>query len=255
VDNFVVLASEKDTREISLKRQQLRREQELRRIKQPTLEDISRRIKEGAVKELLVIVKGDVDGSVEALSDSLMKLTNSEVAVKVIHKGVGAISESDVLLASASNAIIIGFHVRPTLKARELAQKENVDIRLYTIIYDVISDVQKALEGLLEPELSEEVKAVVEVRETFRILKVGGVAGCYVLSGKISRNNRAKLYRDDKLIYEGRINSLKRFKEDVKEVAAGFERGIGFDGFDDIKVNDIIEAYKVVQIKRALVTQ
>ncbi|MBN1352188.1 translation initiation factor IF-2 [candidate division KSB1 bacterium] len=251
-DNFIVFESERDTREISFKRQQLRREQEMRRIKHLTLDEISEQIKKGGVKELSIIVKGDMDGSVQALSDSLMKLTNSEVAIDVIHRGVGAISLPDVLLASASNAIIIGFHVRPTLQAREVALREKVDIRLYTIIYDAIAEVKDALEGLLEPEVSEEVRGTAEVRATFRIPKIGTIAGCYVVSGKIARNDRVKLYREDKLIYNGRVNSLKRWKEDAREVSSGFECGIGLEGFDDIKVADIIEPYRTVSVKRRL---
>ncbi|MBN2093677.1 translation initiation factor IF-2 [candidate division KSB1 bacterium] len=251
-DSFFVLKSEKDTREISLKRRQIKREQDLRRNKRLTLDEISRRIKQGAVKELNIIVKGDVDGSVEAISDSLLKLSNQEVAVKVIHKGVGAISESDVLLASASNAIILGFQVRPTLKAREVAKREVVDIRQYSIIYDAISEVKNALEGLLEPELVEDVKGTIEVRQVFRIPKVGVVAGSYVLTGRVARNDKVKLYRDDKLIYDGKVISLRRFKEDTKEVTAGFECGISFGNFDDVKVNDIVEPYRLVQVKRTL---
>lgn len=251
-DSLIVLKSEKDTREISLKRQQIRREQEMRRTKHLTLDEISRRIKQGSVKDLTMIVKGDVDGSVEALSDSLIKLSNAEVAVKVIHKGVGAISESDVLLASASDAIIVGFHVRPTLQAREVAKRENVDIRQYTVIYDAISEVKSALEGMLEPETSEEIRGTIEVRQIFKVPKVGTIAGCHVLSGKVARNDKAKLYRNDKLIFDGKINSLRRFKEDAKEVTAGFECGIGFEGFQDIHISDIIEPYKIIQVKRTL---
>lgn len=251
-DNFVVLENEKDTRIISLKRQQLKREQDIRRIKHLTLDEISKRIKLGGIKELSIIVKGDMDGSVQAISDSLMKLSNQEVAIDVIHRGVGAITESDVLLASASEAFIIGFHVRPTLKAREIALLESVDIRLYTIIYDAISEVKDALEGLLDPEITEEVRGTVEVRATFKIPKVGTIAGCYVVSGKILRNDNIKLYREDKLIYEGRVESLRRIKDDVKEASAGFECGVGLAGFDDIKVDDIIEPYITVKVKRKL---
>jgi translation initiation factor IF-2 len=251
-DAFVVLKSEKDTREISLKRQQIRREQELRQTKHLTLDEISRRIKQGHLRELIIIVKADVDGSVEALSDSLSKLSNEEVAVKVIHKGVGAISESDVLLASASDAIIIGFQVRPTTGAREIAKRETVDIRQYSVIYDAIAEVKSALEGMLEPETTEEVSGTVEVRQIFKVPKIGVIAGCHVVSGRVIRNDLAKLYRDDKLIFAGKIGSLRRFKEDIKEVTAGFECGVGFDGFNDIHVNDIIEPYKIIKVKRTL---
>ena len=252
-DTFIVLESERDVKQISFNRQQIRREIEQRKVKHLTLDEISKRIKDGEVKELSIIIKADVDGSTEALGDSLVKLSNNEVAVNIIHKGVGAISESDVLLAMASDAVIIGFHVRPTVQAREIARHEKVDIRLYTVIYDAISDVKDALEGLLEPEFEEKNLSVIEVREIFKVPKVGTVAGCYVVSGKVTRNDKAKLYRDDKLIHEGRIVSLKRFKEDAKEVASGFECGIAFESFDDLKVSDIIETYKIDEIKRKLV--
>jgi translation initiation factor IF-2 len=202
---------------------------------------------------LSIIIKGDVDGSVEAISDSLEKLSNEEVAVSIVHKGVGAISESDVLLAIASDAVILGFQVRPTINARELAQRENIDIRLYNVIYDAISDVKDALEGLLEPDFEERNLSVIEVREIFRVPKIGVVAGCYVVSGKVSRNDKAKLFRDDKQIHSGKINTLKRFKDDAKEVVSGFECGVSLEGYDDVKVGDIIETYKVEEIKRKLI--
>lgn len=251
-DSFVVMESDRLAREISLRRQQLKREQDFRQIRLTTLDDISQQIKEGHVKELNVIVKGDVDGSVEALSDSLMKIDHKEVKVRVIHKAVGSISESDVILAAASSAVIIGFRVRPNLNARRLAEKEKVDIRTYNIIYDAINDVRQALEGLLAPETKEEITATVEVREVFRVPKVGNVAGCYVQDGKIMRNNKVRLLRDGIQIFEGGISSLKRFKEDVREVEAGFECGIGLDGFNDIKVGDVIEAFRIVETKRKL---
>jgi len=249
---FAVMPDEKLAREIASKRQQIRREQDFRRVRHITLDQISKQIQEGAVKELNVIIKADVGGSVEALSDALMQLSTDEVAVNVIYKGVGGISESDVLLASASQAIIIGFNVRPTLEAREVASHENVDIRLYKVIYDAVNEVKAALEGLLEPEVTEELMGTAEVRQIFRVPKVGVVAGCYVQSGKIGRNDLAKLYREDRLIYEGKIASLRRFKEDVKEVVAGFECGIGLEGFDDVKVGDVIETYKRVETRRTL---
>jgi translation initiation factor IF-2 len=252
-DTFIVLESEKDTKQISVERQQIRREQEHRYFRHITLDEISKQIKKGAVKELSLIIKGDVDGSVEAIGDSLTKLSNDEVTVRIIRKGVGAISESDALLASASHAIIIGFQVRPTISAREIAQKENIDIRLYKVIYDAIADVKSALEGLLEPTLEEQNLGTLEVRNTFRIPKVGAIAGCYVLSGKAIRNDNVRLYREDKLIYEGRVSSLKRFKDDVKEVISGFECGVGLENFDDIKVGDVMEVYKVIEVKRTLV--
>lgn len=251
-DTFVVLPSEREAREISLKRQQLKREQDFRQRHMVTLDDLSKQIQEGQVKDLPMIVKGDVDGSVEALSDALMKLSTSEVKVRVIHKGVGGISESDVLLAAASRAVIIGFHVRPNLNARRLAEQEEVEIRLYNIIYDAINDVKNALEGLLAPTVSEEVTATVEVRETFKIPKVGMIAGCYVKDGTIARNNKVRLVRDGIVVYDGTIASLKRFKDDVREVAEGFECGIGLEGFNDIKVGDIIESYKIIETKRKL---
>ncbi|MCU0643588.1 MAG: translation initiation factor IF-2 [bacterium] len=251
-DPFIVLHSEKDTRQISLERQLVKREKEYRFHRPMTLDEISQQIKKGGVKELSLVIKGDVDGSVEAINDSLIKLSGDEVTVKVIRKGVGGISESDVLLASASRAIIIGFQVRPTIQAREIATKEKVDIRLYKVIYDAISDVRNALEGLLEPDILEENLGTVEVRQTFKVPKIGTVAGCHVQSGKISRNDLVRLYHEDKLTYEGRLSSLKRFKDDVKEVVAGFECGVGLERFDDIKIGDIIEAYKLVAVKRKL---
>lgn len=251
-DTFIVMDSERVAREVSLRRQQLKREQDFRQIHLTTLDDISQQIKEGQVKELNVIVKGDVDGSVEALSDSLMKIDHKEVKVKVVHKGVGSISESDIILAAASRAIIIAFRVRPNLNARRLAEKESVDIRSYSIIYDAINDVRNALEGLLAPETKEEITATIEVREVFKVPKVGNIAGCHVQDGKIVRNNRVRLVRDGIQIFEGGISSLKRFKEDVREVEAGFECGVGLDGFNDIKVGDTIEAFKIVETKRKL---
>ena len=251
-DVFSVVESEQQAREIGLKRQQLRREQSFRQIKRLTLDQISKQIAEGIVKELSIIIKADVDGSVEALSDSLMDLGNEDVSVRIIHKGVGSIVESDVLLAEASQAVIIGFHVSPTVKAKELAQKENVDIRLYKVIYDVVNDVKLALSGLLEPELSEEIIGTVEIRDIFKASKVGNIAGCFVVSGKIVRKSLARLLRNNEVIHEGKISSLKRFKEDVKEVTSGFECGITLEGFDDVRVDDKIEAYRIVETARTL---
>ena len=251
-DDLVVLENEREAREISNKRQQLKREQDFRQRRMITLDDISIQIKEGQVKDLPIIVKGDVDGSVEALSDSLMKLSTSEVKVLVIHKGVGGISESDVLLAAASRAVIIGFHVRPNLNARRLAESEEVDIRLYNIIYDAINEVKSALEGMLAPSLTEQVLATVEVRDVFKISKVGTIAGCYMQDGKLVRNNKVRLVRDGLVVFDGTIASLKRFKEDVREVEQGFECGIGLEGFNDIKSGDTIEAYTIVETKRKL---
>jgi translation initiation factor IF-2 len=251
-DTFVVVDSEREARDISLKRQQLRREQDQKQVHHITLDEIAQQISIGGVKELALIVKGDVDGSVEALSDSLMKLTNQEVIVRVIHKGVGGISESDVLLASASNAIIVGFHVRPNLNARKLAEVNKVDIRLYNIIYDAINEVKSALEGLLSPVLSEEITSTVEVRDTFKVPKFGTVAGCYVQEGKIARSNKIRLIRDGIIVHEGDITSLKRFKDDVREVDAGYECGISLANFNDVKIGDIIEGYKIVETKKKL---
>ncbi len=251
-DALSVMASEQEAKEIGLKRQQLRRVQDFRKVKHITLDQLSKQVKEGAIKELRMIVKGDVDGSVEALSDSLLKISNNEVAVKVIHKGVGGISESDVLLAAASEAVVFGFHVRATQQAREVAERETVDIRIYKIIYDAVNDVKAALEGMLEPELSEQVTSSVTVRETFKIPKIGTIAGCYVQTGKINRNDNVRLYRNDKLIHEGKIASLRRFKDDAREVASGFECGIGLAGYDDVHVGDVIESFQVIKTKRTL---
>lgn len=251
-DSFLVMATDREAREISLKRQQLKREQDFRQIHLTTLDDISQQIKEGQVRELNVIVKGDVDGSVEALSDSLMKIEHKEVKLRVIHSGVGMISESDIILAAASGAVIIGFRVRPNLNARRLAEKEKVEIRTYNIIYDAIDHIHMALEGLLAPERKEEVVGTMEVREVFKVPKIGNIAGCHVQDGKIMRNNRVRLIRDGIQVFEGSISSLKRFKDDVREVEAGFECGLGLENFNDIKVADIVEAFRIVEAKRKL---
>jgi len=249
---YIVVESDRIAREIGLKRQRLKREQDQKQVHHITLDEIAKQISIGGVKELPLIVKGDVDGSVEALSDSFMKLSTEEVVVIVIHTGVGGISESDVLLASASGAIIIGFHVRPNIKARKLAEKNKVDIRLYNVIYDAINEVKSALEGLLSPVISEEIVATLEVRETFKVPKFGTVAGCFVQDGKISRNDKIRLIRDGIVINEGEIGSLKRFKDDVKEVDTGYECGLNINGYNDVKVNDVIEAYKVVETRKTL---
>lgn len=251
-DSFVVVEDEKRAREIANRRSQLKREQTFRQLRAVSLNKLSEQIKEGKVKELPIIIKADVNGSVEALSDSLMKLSTEEVKVRIIHRAVGAISESDVLLAQASGAIIIGFNVRPTSGAKKLAESENVEIRLYNIIYNVIEDIKKALEGMLEPERREEFLGTAEVREVFKISKVGTVAGCFVTEGKILRNARARLIRNGIVIYDGKIASLKRFKDDVKEVEAGLECGVALENYNDIKVGDVIEAYNILEIKRKL---
>ncbi len=251
-DTFNVLKSESEAKNITTKRQQLIREQGLRTQKHITLDEIGRRIAIGDFKELNIIVKGDVDGSVEALSDSLLKLSTEEIQVNIIHKAVGQLTEGDVLLASASNAIIIGFQVRPSMAARKLAEQEQIDIRLYSVIYNAISEIKSAIEGMLSPEIEEKITANIEVRDVFKITKVGTVAGCMVLDGKIHRNSKIRLIRDGIVIYTGLLGSLKRFKEDVKEVSTGYECGLNIEKFNDIKVGDIIEAFETVEIARKL---
>lgn len=251
-DAFAVVESESIAKEIGSRRRQMRKEHEVRQSKPITLEDIYDQIKEGEIQELPIILKGDVGGSVEALSDSLLRLPNDEVKIKIIHTGVGAISESDVLLATASNAIIIGFHVRPNAQARSLAEREKVDVRLYDIIYRVIQDVTDALEGMLKPDIEEQVVGVVEVREIFKAPRVGTIAGCYVQSGSVSRNANIRLIRDGIVVYESSVGSLRRFKEDVREVQSGFECGLSVDGFQDIKQEDTIEVYETREIARQL---
>jgi translation initiation factor IF-2 len=251
-DKFNVMDSDKEAKDIATKRAQLQREQGLRTQKHITLDEIGRRIAIGNFQELNIIVKGDVDGSVEALSDSLIKLSTEEIQVNIIHKAVGQISESDILLAAASNAVVVGFQVRPSLSARKLAEKEGIDIRLYSIIYDAIEEIRSAMEGMLSPEIKEEITATIEVRETFRIGKVGTIAGCFVRDGKVTRNTRVRVIRDGIVIYTGDLGSLKRFKDDVKEVASGYECGLNIEDFNDIKVGDIIEGYQTVQIKKTL---
>lgn len=251
-DKFNVMDSDKEAKEIATKRAQLQREQGLRTQKHITLDEIGRRIAIGNFQELNIIVKGDVDGSVEALSDSLIKLSTEEIQVNIIHKAVGQISESDILLAAASNAVVVGFQVRPSLSARKLAEKEGIDIRLYSIIYDAIEEIKSAMEGMLSPEIKEEITATVEVRETFKIGKVGTVAGCFVRDGKLTRNTKVRVIRDGIVIYTGELGSLKRFKDDVKEVTSGYECGLNINDFNDIKIGDIIEGYQTVQIKKTL---
>ena len=249
-DNFNVMDDDKQAREIANKREQLQRMQGLRTQKHITLDEIGRRIAIGNFQELNIIVKGDVDGSVEALTDSLIKLSKDEVQVNVIHKAVGQISESDVLLAAASNAVIIGFQVRPSASARRLAEKEEIEIRLYSIIYDAINQIKDAIEGMLAPEMKEEIVCSVEVLETFKITKVGTVAGCIVREGKLTRNTKIRVIRDGIVVYTGKLGSLKRFKDDVKEVVAGMECGLNIENYNDIKVGDIIEGYEEVEVKR-----
>ncbi len=251
-DNFNILTDEREVKAIATKRQQLQREQSIRTQKHITLDEIGRRLAIGDFKELNVIVKADVDGSVEALSDSLIKLSTSEVQLNVIHKSVGQISESDVLLASASDAIIIGFQVRPNMQARKLADNEGIQIKLYSIIYQAIEDLKLALEGMLAPTEEEKIVCNIEIREVFKITKVGTIAGCMVLDGKLKRNTAIRLIRDGVVVYSGKLASLKRFKDDVKEVSTGYECGLQIEKYNDIKEGDIVEGYEIVEIKRTL---
>jgi len=251
-DNFNIMESDREAKDIATKRAQLQREQGLRTQKHITLDEIGRRIAIGNFQELNIIVKGDVDGSVEALSDSLIKLSTQEIQLNVIHKAVGQISESDILLAAASNAIIVGFQVRPSLSARKLAEKEEIDIRLYSIIYNAIEEIRSAMEGMLMPELKEEIVATLEIREAFKVTKVGTIAGCYVKEGKITRNTRVRVIRDGIVIYTGELGSLKRFKDDVKEVVGGYECGLNIHNFNDIKVGDVVEGYQEFEVKKTL---
>ena len=251
-DTFLIMNDEKESKNIATKRQQLQREQSIRTQRRRTLEDIGDIIQLGDYHEVNVIIKGDVDGSVEALADSLLKLSTENIAIRVIHKSVGQISESDVLLATASDAIIIGFQVRPSAQARKHAENEGIQIRLYSIIYDAINDMKAAMEGMLKPKIEEKVVCNIEVRETFKISKVGTIAGCYVLDGTVTRNTKVRLIRDGIVQYNGNLGSLKRFKDDVKEVKAGFECGLNIDKYNDIQVGDIIEGYKEVEVARKL---
>jgi len=251
-DRFNALESETEARDIANKRMQLQREQGLRTQKHITLDEIGRRLAIGNFKELNIIVKGDVDGSIEALADSLLKLSTEQIQINIISKGVGQISESDVLLASASDAIIIGFQVRPSTGARKLAEQEQIDIRLYSIIYDAINEIKSAMEGMLDPEFEEKIVANVEIRETFKITKVGTIAGCMVLDGKITRNSKIRIVRDGVVVYTGELASLKRFKDDVKEVVKGYECGLNIQNFNNIEVGDIVEAYEQVEVARKL---
>ncbi|MCK9322070.1 MAG: translation initiation factor IF-2, partial [Bacteroidales bacterium] len=251
-DTFNVMASEKEAKDLATRRTQLQREQGLRTQKHITLDEIGRRIAIGDFKQLDIIIKGDVDGSVEALADSLLKLSTPEVLVNVIHKSVGQITESDVLLATASNAIIIGFQVRPSLGARKLAENEQIDIRLYSIIYSAINEIKDAIEGMLSPDIEEKIVANLEIRETFKITKVGTIAGCICLDGKINRNTKVRVIRDGIVTYTGKLASLKRFKDEVKEVVAGQDCGLNIENYNDIKVGDIVEGYEEFEVKRKL---
>ncbi|EDO27913.1 predicted protein [Nematostella vectensis] len=251
-DKFNVFEDEREAKQIASKRSQLQREQSVRTQKTLTLDEIGRRIALGDFKELNIILKGDVDGSVEALTDSFQKLSTDEIQVNIIHKGVGAITESDVLLASASDAIIIGFNVRPQGNARMVADKEEVDIRNYSIIYDAINDLKDAMEGMLSPDTKEEITGNVEIREVYKISKIGNIAGCMVTSGKIYRNSLIRIIREGIVVHTGELSSLKRFKDDVKEVAKGYDCGLQIKNYNDIKVGDVLEAYQEVEVKKKL---
>jgi translation initiation factor IF-2 len=253
-DAFVVFESEREVKEIAMRRQLLQREQTFRQIHAMSLDQISQQIREGGLRELSLIIKGDADGSVEAICDTLQRLSTGEVAVRIVHRGVGAISESDVLLASATASIILGFHVHPNIKARELATREQVDIRVYRVIYEMEDDIRSALEGMLAPDTREDVVGLVEIRELFQIPKVGTIAGCFVVSGKVARTSQVRLLRDGREVWRGKLSSLRRFKDDAKEVRAGFDCGIGLDGNVEIKIGDTLEVYEIVEIKRKLET-
>ena len=251
-DKFNVLEDEREAKQIAGKRAQLQREQSVRTQRHITLDEIGRRIALGDFQELNIILKGDVDGSVEALTDSFQKLSTDEIQVNIIHKGVGAITESDVLLASASDAIIIGFNVRPMGNARAVADKEEIDIRTYSIIYDAINDLKDAMEGMLSPEMKEEVTGTAEIRETFKISKIGTIAGCMVTSGKLFRNSGVRIIREGVVVYTGELASLKRFKDDVKEVSKGYDCGLQVKNYNDIRIDDVIEAFQEVAVKKTL---
>jgi translation initiation factor IF-2 len=251
-DPFKVIEDEKEAKQIAAKRTQLVREQTVRTQKHLTLDEIGRRIAIGDFKEMNVIIKGDVDGSVEALTDSFQNLSTEEIQVNIIFKGVGAITDSDVLLASASDAIIIGFNVRPTDSARKISEKEQVDIRSYSIIYDAINDLKDAMEGLLSPDMQEEIIGSAEVRDIFKISKLGTIAGCMVTTGKITRNSGVRVIREDNVIFDGKLSSLKRFKDDAKEVAKGYDCGLQIIDFNDVQVGDLIESYEEIAVKKTL---
>jgi translation initiation factor IF-2 len=247
-----VVADDREAREIASRRQQSERAREAKSQSRVTLEQLYKQMKEGELRELNLILKADVDGSVEALAESLEKLSNKEVAVRVIHKAVGGINDSDIQLAVASNAIVLGFHVRPTPSARDLAKREKIDIELYEIIYEVVESVKKALEGMLEPEQREIIDGMAEVRNTFRVPKAGMIAGCYVTQGSLTRNAKVRVIRDQVVVYDSTVSSLRRFKDDVKEVASGFECGVGVANFDDLKVGDNLEVYRIEKVSRTL---
>ena len=251
-DKFNVFEDEREAKQIATKRAQLQREQSVRTQRHITLDEIGRRIALGDFQELNIILKGDVDGSVEALTDSFQKLSTEEIQVNILHKGVGAITESDVLLASASDAIIVGFNVRPVGNARVIADKEEIDIRTYSIIYDAINDLKDAMEGMLSPELKEEITGTAEIREIFKVTKIGSIAGCMVMNGKIFKNSGIRIIRDGVVVYTGELESLKRFKDDVKEVAKGYDCGMQIKNYNDINVGDVLEAFHEVEVKKTL---
>jgi translation initiation factor IF-2 len=251
-DPFQVTDTEKTAKTIGSKRQELKKLEESKNVKKITLDNLYEQIKEGQIQELKVIIKADVHGSVEALQTALERMSTSEVKLQVIHAAAGAINESDINLATASNALIIGFHVRPTPSAQSLADREKVEIRKYNIIYDAVDDIRAAMEGLLKPELREELIGTVEVRNTFKIPKIGTIAGCFVKTGKVKRNSDVRLIRDAVEIFKGKLTSLKRFKDDAREVEEGFECGIGLENFHDIKVGDTIEAYEIHELAKKL---
>jgi translation initiation factor IF-2 len=251
-DSFVTLTDEAKARQIAEYRQSKQRESDLLKTSKVSLEELYNQIKTGDVKELRLVLKADVHGSVEALTEAMTRMSNDEVKLNVIHGSVGGITESDVLLASASNAIVIGFNVRPEVKAASLAAQDGVDVRLYTIIYEVINDIRAAMEGLLEPTYKEQIQGRVEIREVFNISGVGAVAGCYVTDGKIQRGSLVRLLRDQRMVHDGKLASLKRFKDDVREVTAGYECGLGLEGYQDIKKGDTLEAYERVAVLRRI---
>lgn len=251
-DTFAATTSEQVARDIARRRERVRREQLYRGLRKVHLTDLHERIKEGQIKELRLVIKGDVDGSVEVLADTLEKIKSEEVAVNIIHRGVGSISESDVLLAAASNAVVLGFHIRPDARAREVANQEKIDIRLYNVIYEAEAAIRAALEGMLAPETAEETTGHAEVRNTFRISRLGIIAGCFVTGGAVQRDNRIHLVRDGVEIFSGEIANLRRFKDDVREVASGYECGIRLENFNDIKVGDVLEAYRIKELERKL---
>ena len=251
-DDFIVLIDEKQAKQVAENRLLRHRERALSRSTKVTLESLYEQIREGQIKELNVILRTDVQGSLEAISDSLTKLSSPDVKVNILHSATGAISETDILLASASNAIVIGFNVRADSKVQELAMQENVDIRYYDVIYQIINDIKDAMVGMLEPVYEENVLGRAEVRQTFHVPKIGSVAGCYVLDGHIERGAKVRVLRDQVVVYDGKMASLRRFKDDVKEVRAGFECGLGIENFNDIKANDILEVYELKEVKREL---